>query len=132
MALRNIRDYSRTTVFHFLRGNMISVDINVTNIPDLKAEQIRPAITLTLTQVASKVQNRAKENAPYDTGALRSSIITDYTMMYTGKVEVGSNLVYARRREYENFKNPNRRLYLTRARDEVEPAVRDLFISNIT
>lgn len=67
---------------------MINLDVRVLSLPNIPVERIRPAVTLSLTQVATKVQNRAKENAPYETGTLRSSITTDYALMSTGKVEV--------------------------------------------
>ena len=109
---------------------MINLDIDV-DIPNIPIERLRPAITLSLTQVATKVQNRAKENAPYLSWTLRSSIGTDYSMINSGRVNVWSNVAYARMREYNNRLNPSRRLYLTRARDEVAPTVRDLFAKNI-
>jgi len=110
---------------------MISASITVKDIPRIPFEKARPALQLTLTQGALMVQNKAKENSPYHTGTLRRSITTDYSMMNTGKAVVWTNTVYARRREFENNKNPHTKYYMERAMKDSEANIRDLFLRNI-
>ena len=76
---------------------------------------VEDAIELALIKIWLKVQNQAKLNAPYQTGTLRRSISTDFSKIKRGMVVVGSPVAYARRREFQNFKNPHRRFYLKRA-----------------
>lgn len=84
-----------------------------------------------LTQAGTIVQNAAKNNAPYLTGTLKKSITTDNTHIASGKVEVGSNLEYARIREYVNKRNPHTRFYFKRAIEENEDRLQDLLAKHI-
>jgi hypothetical protein len=72
------------------------------------------AIELALTQIWLMVQNQAKINAPYDKWTLRRSIITDFKQIKSWLVVVWSQVAYARRREFENYKNPHTKYYLKR------------------
>lgn len=58
------------------------------------------------------VERQAKINSPVDTWLLRNSYSTDFMWL---KWEVWNYRIYAQRREYENYKNPSKRLYFTRA-----------------
>ena len=69
-----------------------------------------------LIQSSLLVQNSAKEFAPYDTWKLRQSITTNLSKITQLQAIIWSPLPYARRRNYENNKNPQTKLYLvTRA-----------------
>lgn len=72
------------------------------------------------------VQNAAKENAPYLTGTLRRSISTDFDKITQWVVIVWSPVVYARRREYENYLHPERKFYLKRAYTENKKEILDI------
>ena len=60
------------------------------------------------------VQNQAKLNAPFDTGTLRRSITMNTNNLKRWYVIIGSPVVYSRRREFENYKNPQTLYYLKR------------------
>lgn len=83
-------------------------------------ENVSGAIQLMLMDVANVVKNSAKQNAPYLTGTLRRSISTDFNKIQRGTAVVWSDVKYARRREYENNKNPDRKYYLWRWYSENE------------
>lgn len=57
-------------------------------------------LTKALNKAANDVQNKAVELAPKQTGALKSSIHTEYATPVTLTAKVGTNLVYARAQEY--------------------------------
>lgn len=44
---------------------------------------------------------------------------------------VGSNLPYARRREFENYKNPHTKYYMKRARDSSASQVESIFVKEL-
>ncbi len=68
-----------------------------------KAEQVEKKLPAALQAGALIVQNEAKEKAPYKTGNLKRSIHTEIEGQgKTLKANVGTNVVYARRQEYEN------------------------------
>lgn len=71
-------------------------------------------INVWLAKVALAVQNKAKQLAPVDTWTLRRSITTDYSNIQQWYVRVGSPVPYARRRHFENYKNPQTLRYLER------------------
>lgn len=85
-----------------------------------------------LVMMAYDVANQAKKNAPYDSGALRNSIRTEqvpeggvdiiaggkFNVPGTSKKKKGS-VPYAKRREYENKKNPGTKFYMKRALNTV-------------
>lgn len=71
---------------------------------------------------ASAVENRAVNNAPVLTGALRRSAHIQQPSENVIEIEFGSSgsphgVRYALRRHYENKKNPQTRYYLKRAVD---------------
>jgi len=82
------------------------------------------AIELALLEIWLKVQNQAKINAPFDRGTLRRSISTDFSRIKQWMVVVWSPVAYARRREFENRKNPQTKFYLKRAYTMQEWAIR--------
>lgn len=72
-------------------------------------------------QMATDIQRRAVMIAPRDTGALVSSGVIEPISATAFKVVFGGGRVpYARRRHYENFKNPQTLRYLKRAGDSVK------------
>lgn len=77
-------------------------------------QEVPTAVQLILWDIADIVQNSAKLNAPYQTWNLRSSITTQRERIKQWIVVVWSPVAYARRREFENRKNPDRRFYLQR------------------
>lgn len=73
-----------------------------------------------LIDLGTKINNKAKSNAPYLTGALVNSIRVDTSEQNTVYVLAGGNAVgrsvpYAKRREYENQLHPNTRYYMRNA-----------------
>lgn len=87
---------------------------------------INNIIPLALAKIWLIVQNAAKENAPYLTGTLRRSISTDFDKITQWVVIVWSPVVYARRREYENYLYPERKFYLKRAYTENKKEILDI------
>jgi len=79
---------------------------------------IEGAINKAMINITLMVQNSAKVNAPFKTWTLRKSIQSNLTKIKQGITIVWSPLIYARRREFENKKNPDRRFYLKRAYTE--------------
>lgn len=70
--------------------------------------------------MAHAIDNVAQAKAPVLTGALRSDGDVRKVGRLTYEVKYGDERVpYARRRHYENKKNPQTRYYLTNAGDEV-------------
>lgn len=70
----------------------------------------------------------AQEKAPYETGTLKKSIGREPSVVSTRtkKVTVWPRKVeYAQRREYENFKNPDRKFYMKRTFNELPRLVKD-------
>ena len=78
------------------------------------SKEVPSAVQLILWDIADIVQNSAKINAPYQTWNLRWSITTQRERIKQWIVVVWSPVAYARRREFENRKNPQRRFYLQR------------------
>ena len=70
------------------------------SLPDIKR-----AVNLTLHKIAQDVRSEAVIKSPYKTGTLRRSIISDVTET---QAKVGSNLPYARMREYGGIIVPKR------------------------
>ncbi len=70
------------------------------------------AVQVMLVKIATAISNTAKIAAPYLSGTLRRSISISTTKLSRGIVVVGSPVVYARRREFENNLHPDRKYYL--------------------
>lgn len=73
-----------------------------------------------LVKLGLQINNKAKGNAPYLTGALVNSIRVDTSADETVYVIAGGNafgksVPYARRREYENRAHPNTKYYMRNA-----------------
>ena len=86
---------------------------------DLKAigklnANVSKSIQLMLMKIALEISNTAKTLAPYLSGTLRRSIWIATNRIAQGVVVVWSPVAYAKRREFENKLNPNRKLYLER------------------
>lgn len=77
-------------------------------------ENFSKSIQLILMKIALTISNSAKEYAPYLSGTLRRSIWIATNRIAQGVVVVWSPVSYAKRREFENKLNPDRRLYLER------------------
>ena len=75
---------------------------------------VNASVQIMLIDVGQYIQNRAKENAPYLTWALRRSISNDFSSVSKWLAVVGSPLAYASVREFVNNKNPQTRYYLQR------------------
>lgn len=71
-------------------------------------------IQIALSKIWLTMSNRSKQVAPYQTWALRRSISVNFDYIQKGMVIVWSPLVYANRREFENYKNPDRKYYIWR------------------
>lgn len=74
-----------------------------------------------LLKLGYNINNQAKGNAPYLTGALVNSIRVDTSeqdtvyMLAGGTAPNGANIPYAKRREYENNLHPGTRYYMRNA-----------------
>lgn len=84
-----------------------------------------------LTKVTLMVQNRAKELAPYQTWTLRRSITSDFVKIRQGISIVWSPVPYARRRHYENKKNPQTLRYLERGYTEQIEEIKRVFLQTL-
>lgn len=78
-----------------------------------------------LLKLGYQINNAAKANAPWDTGALANSIRVDTSeqniiyVLAGGRAPSGATVPYAKRREYENKLHPSRKYYMRNAfRDE--------------
>ena len=101
----------------------LSWDIDKIRNMDRNVANVMP---LALAKIWLTVQNAAKENAPYLTWTLRRSISTDFDKITQWVVIVWSPVVYARRREYENYLHPERKFYLKRAYTENKKEILDI------
>lgn len=86
-------------------------------------DNVNASVQVMLIDVWQFIQNRAKENAPYLTWALRRSISNDFNAISKWLAVVGSPLKYASLREFVNNKNPQTRYYLERAYSEHKPEI---------
>ena len=77
-------------------------------------ENFSKSIQLILMKIALTISNSAKEYAPYLSGTLRRSIWISTNRIAQGVVVVWSPVAYAKRREFENKLNPDRKFYLQR------------------
>lgn len=74
-----------------------------------------------LVKLGTQINNKAKSNAPYLTGALVNSIRVDASednvvyVLAGGRTPNGAKVPYARRREYENQLHPSTRYYMRNA-----------------
>jgi HK97 gp10 family phage protein len=84
---------------------MISVDVKIPNFNG----DITPAIRKSLRQSAFLVRKDASDNAPYQTGTLRRSIIEKVQGM---RATVGTNVKYASIHEFGGIIRPKTKKYL--------------------
>lgn len=77
-------------------------------------DNVNASIQIMLVDIWQYIMNRAKENAPYLTWALRRSISNDFNSISKWFAVVGSPLAYASLREFVNNKHPQTRYYLQR------------------
>lgn len=91
-------------------------------------------IQLALIDIANLVQWTAQSPnyAPYDTWNLRWSIRTDFTRIQQWMAIVWSDVAYARRREFENYKNPQNLLYLHRSRADNENQINEIIQKDLS
>ena len=89
------------------------------------------ALQLMLAKVWLTVQNTSKKLAPYMRGKLRQSIGTDFNNITKGKVVVWSKVAYARKREYENKKNPQTKYYLLRGYTTNRAKIKAIIIKSL-
>ncbi len=87
---------------------------------------VKNVLEKAMVQVTLMVQNRAKVNAPYDTGTLKRSITSDFSAIKQWMTIVGSPVPYARIRHYQNFKNPHTLYYLERWYTEQESQIQQI------
>lgn len=88
---------------------------NQSCISRLRTDTLKAMLT-----AAIDTSNVAKRGAPVDTGALVNSIRVDTTkrneiFVLAGGNNVGKKVPYAKRREYENRKNPQTKFYMRNA-----------------
>lgn len=83
-----------------------------------------------LLTMMTDIHRIAVQNAPHKTGNLQGSGVIDRIKSMSYKVKFGDSRVpYARRRHFENKKNPQTLLYLKRAGDYVTKDVNKYFRS---
>lgn len=83
------------------------------------AQEIERGLKAGLLEMATDIQRVAADRAPVDTGALRNSGRVE-PIRDGYRIRFGSARVpYARRRHYENRKNPSTLGYLAKAGDNV-------------
>jgi len=74
-------------------------------------------------------QNIAKSNAPILSWNLRRSIVTNIKTTLNNNLiwQIWSKLKYAKRREFENKKHPNRKYYMKKAKNYIENNIWNIF-----
>jgi hypothetical protein len=92
---------------------LISVKIN-NNLPKWSGDTNRQ-LGISLTRVLTDIDRISKDLSPKDTRALANSTRIDLKSTSSGEVSV--NVPYAKRRHYENRKNPQTLGYLKKAGD---------------
>jgi len=84
-----------------------------------------------IAEIATDVQKRAVILAPRDTGALRTSGRITRLGAFTYSIIFGSDRVpYARRRHFENEKNPQTLGYLAKAADSINRSDKKKYFRN--
>lgn len=101
---------------------------------DLKKLDIGMINQIGLVNASQELVKLARENAPYETGTLKKGIGAEPGAITrnTKNVRVGPRkIVYALRREYENNKNPHKKLYMKRTADKAQKIVDEEFNSAV-
>lgn len=83
-----------------------------------------------LFNASEKLIKQAQELAPYETGTLKKSIARDPQNITktTKQVAIGPrDVVYAVRREFENYKNPDRKFYMKKTWEKWDSIVKTEF-----
>lgn len=83
-----------------------------------------------LYNTSEEAVKKSQQKAPYETGTLKKSIwrFPANITTRTRKVNVWPRKVeYAQRREYENFKNPDRKFYMKRTGKEIPRIAKEEF-----
>ena len=94
-------------------------------------DKINASVQVILVDVWNFITNRAKENAPYLTWALRRSINQDFNSISKWFAIVGSPLSYASVREFSNRKHPDRKYYLERSFTEHLGDIMDIIMEDL-
>ena len=94
-------------------------------------DKVNASVQIMLIDVWQFIQNRAKENAPYLTWALRRSISNDFSSVSKWLAVVGSPLAYASVREFSNRKHPDRKYYLQRSYTEHVQDIQKIMIEDL-
>lgn len=97
-----------------------------------RLKKLRRDVMARLIEMGNEIANKAKEKAPYDSGDLANSIRSTepqdgVVWVIAGGVFNGVNVPYAKRREYENNKNPHTKYYMRNAFQEVTANYWDYF-----
>lgn len=92
---------------------------------------VNASVQIMLIDIGQYIQNRAKENAPYLTWALRRSITNDFSSVSKWLAVVGSPLAYASVREFSNRKHPDRKYYLQRSYTEHVQDIQKIMIEDL-
>ena len=97
---------------------------------DLSKLDIGTINQIGLKQASSDIRGQARDNAPYQTWKLRQGIWIEPWIITTKTKTVKiwpRKVVYAIRREFENFKNPSRKFYMKRAYDTAQETIKNAF-----
>jgi hypothetical protein len=94
-------------------------------------DKVNVSVQVMLIDIWQFIMNRAKENSPYLTWALRRSIANDFNSISKWFAVVGSPLSYASLREFVNNKNPQTRHYLERWYSEHKPEIYQIMAEDL-
>lgn len=96
-----------------------------------RLKKLRGDVMVGLIDMGNEIANQAKANAPYDSGDLVNSIRSTeedgVVWVIAGGVFNGVDVPYAKRREYENNKNPHTKHYMENAFRDVTADYWDYF-----
>lgn len=97
-----------------------------------KLNNIKRNVDVGLLEMGQAIANKARGKAPVESGALVNSIHTEspesgVVFVIAGGRNGGKAVAYARKREYENRKNPHTKLYMTNSLKEVAPNFKQFF-----
>ena len=111
--------------------------IQVSSNFDLSALSVDRLNQIWLHNSLRELQSIARRNSPVDTGKLKQGILIEgkyegndpnSVRLWQNKARVGpAQIPYAVRREFENYKNPQRKFYMKRTHDVAGPIVQKEF-----
>jgi len=111
-------------------NNTYKVDVKFNFFQDWDIEKLLEWTTFLLEDA----KNIAKTNAPVLSWNLRRSIIKETFQPTLNEWiiwRIWSKLKYAKRREFENYKNPHRKFYMKKAKDYIQNNIWNVLKNNL-